>query len=335
MKKKHSPWRRLERIEGLSATLPQWRQVLGRSFNAFEPFLRPTSRRASAVPCSTPCDDACYRRVVEHSRNDLVGVCIEGLPPISLTPTDVLIYEIDARKVGDALARALHIEPGIEPVGEVPLVWRLGVYAATPANRIPVLLSLCSEPADLHDIAQSLLLLNSDPILLLTMTREACSPRTEALLRQRASLHAPLEELVEFQAGRILALQELRSWLPGVIPAADDLPSDAIVIGRFVCEDGIHWVVNGDDKGVFYKRGKPIKGKILEILFDQIGNGWIPHRTFQNACSWDDKRYFGDSNEANVIQKHLTDIRNFLGVDVIFRKELGVRFAENVVKSRE
>ena len=206
MKKKHSPWRRLERIEGLSATLPQWRQVLGRSFNAFEPFLRPTSRRASAVPCSTPCDDACYRRVVEHSRNDLVGVCIEGLPPISLTPTDVLIYEIDARKVGDALARALHIEPGIEPVGEVPLVWRLGVYAATPANRIPVLLSLCSEPADLHDIAQSLLLLNSDPILLLTMTREACSPRTEALLRQRASLHAPLEELVEFQAGRILAL---------------------------------------------------------------------------------------------------------------------------------
>jgi len=284
-----------------------------------------------------PCDDACYRRVVEHSRNDLVGVCIECLPPISLTPLDVLIYEIDARRIGDALARALHIEPGIEPVAEVPLVWRLGVYAATPANRIPVLLSLCSEPADLHDIAGSLLLRYCDPILLLTMTREACSPRTEALLRQRASLHAPLEELVEFQAGRILALQELRSWLPGATPVADGLPPDAIIIQRFECKNRIHWVVNGDDKGVFFKRGRPIKGKILEILYDQIGNGWVPHETFMNACGWSRKRYFGGPNEAKIIQKHLTDIRNFLGVKVDFSGEQGhgVRFAENVVKSRE
>ena len=54
-----------------------------------------------------------------------------------------------------------------------------------------------------------------------------------------------------------------------------------------------------------------------------------------NACGWSRKRYFGGPNEAKIIQKHLTDIRNFLGVDVIFRKELGVILAGNVVKSRE
>lgn len=112
MTKNLSLWRRLSRVEGLSATRPQWRAALDEHFHAFEPYLRPTSRGAAGVPCPTQCDDACYRRVVEHGRNDMVGVCRQGGRSVSLSPKDVVIYEVHTRLLADTIAAALRVEPG-------------------------------------------------------------------------------------------------------------------------------------------------------------------------------------------------------------------------------
>jgi hypothetical protein len=272
---------------------------------------------------------------VGHSRGDLAGVCIEGRPSVALAPQDLIIHEIDVRKLADALARALSVESGFDQFGREPMTWRLGVYAVTPANRIPVFLTLCAEPVDFHDITQSLLLRSGDPILLLGMTRAVCAPHTEALLRQRASVYAPLEELVEIRAGQIHAFQELKTRLPGAAFVAEKLPPDAIVIERFECEDGIHWAVNGDDKGVFYKRDKSTKAVILEILFNQTGNGWVKHRTFIEKIGWTEKEYFGEAPDPGRMQKQLTEIRKFLGLPVPFDKNQGVQLGPKVVKSSE
>ena len=336
MKKSLSLWRTLDRLSGLSTTLPQWRTVLGGYFQAFMPYLRVTSRKALGIPCPTECDAACRRRVVEHGQDDIAGVCPEGNRSIPLSRQDIVIYELHVRKICDRLADVLHVEPGLEEIPGFPMAWRLGVFAATPANRIPVFLSLHNDPSDMHNLTVQILLESSHPILLLGMTRAVCSPRTGSLLRPRNSRFLALEELVEFNEDMTASLMlKLKACIPGFPGDSETYPPDAIVIDRVACEDGVHWVVNGEDKGVLFKRRESIRARIIEILFEQIGIGWIPHETFQHACAWSPQRYFANSNNPSIIQKHLTEIRNFLNVEILFRKDHGVRFAEKVVKSRK
>jgi hypothetical protein len=216
MKKNLSLWRRLERLPGLSATLPQWRTVLGGHFPAFMPYLRVTSRKAQSVPCPTECDAACRRRVVEHGWDDIAGACPEGNRSIPLSRQDIVIYEIHVRRLFERLADVLHVEPGLEEIPGFPMAWRLGVFAATPANRIPVFLSLHNDPSDIHNLTAHLLLENGNPILLLGMTRAVCSPRTDSLLRPRNSRFLSLEELVEFNEDMTASLVlELKACIPG------------------------------------------------------------------------------------------------------------------------
>ena len=74
--------------------------------------------------------------------------------------------------------------------------------------------------------------------------------------------------------------------------------------------------------------------KITEILYDQIGHGWVPHKTFMNACAWKEDEYFAASGEPGRMQRQLNIIRKNLGVAIEFRKGKGVRFVENIVKSK-
>jgi hypothetical protein len=109
--------------------------------------------------------------------------------------------------------------------------------------------------------------------------------------------------------------------------------------GRFVLErkevgDEVHWFVNGEDKGRFFSRAESHSAKIIEILYGQIGLGWVPHKTFMDACAWKKDEYFPASGDPGRMQRQLTRIRKFLGVDVKFLKDKGVCFAENVVKSK-
>ncbi len=335
MKWNCSLWQCLDQVEGLSAAFIHWEHAFEGAFHAFEPYLRPTSRRATRIPCPTPCEKTCYRHVIEHAPNDWVAACPEGLPALPLSKQDILVYEVNVRKLCGTLAYALHIEPGYEPILGLPKAWRLGIYSATPMERTPVFLSLYREPASFKRIAVELLFQNSIPLIVLGMIRANCPGNVEALLRKNNSVYAPLEELVAIETQEIRVLRELKSFLSSKAATTEEIPVAAQTIGRYKCDDGIHWTVNGIDKGIFFKRKNAIKAKIIEILFEQIGNGWIPHATFMHACGWSRERYFGEANEPKIIQKHPTDIRNFLGVDVEFRIEYGIRFAEHIVKSRE
>lgn len=109
---------------------------------------------------------------------------------------------------------------------------------------------------------------------------------------------------------------------------------DVIVLERKEIDDKIHWFVNGVDKGWVFICRESLVAKIMEILYDQIGHGWVKHRTFMNASAWTEAQYFSASGETGRMQRQLNLIRKRLGVAIIFRKEKGVRFAENVVKSK-
>jgi hypothetical protein len=118
------------------------------------------------------------------------------------------------------------------------------------------------------------------------------------------------------------------------VPVNTITEEDKIVVERKKVGERIHWFVNGVDKGHIFVRQESISAKITEILYDQIGHGWVPHKTFMNACAWKEDEYFPASGEPGRMQRQLNIIRKNLGVAIEFRKGKGVRFAENIVKSK-
>jgi len=118
---------------------------------------------------------------------------------------------------------------------------------------------------------------------------------------------------------------------PGI---AKEYPKDKRVLDRKDVDERVHWFVNGVDKGPFFVRPSANKAKIIEALYGQIGLGWVPHKTFMDACGWKEQEYYPSFDNPGRMQRQLTHIRKFLGVKIEFRKDKGVRFAENVVKSK-
>jgi hypothetical protein len=94
------------------------------------------------------------------------------------------------------------------------------------------------------------------------------------------------------------------------------------------------WYVDGELKKVYGpKKRNCMQSKILNILYNQIGNGWIPHETFINATGKDEKEYFGLKNiKPGYMQQQLRFLRKHLGIKIIFDSACGIKFPDEVVK---
>ena len=90
------------------------------------------------------------------------------------------------------------------------------------------------------------------------------------------------------------------------VPVNTIAEEDKIVLERREVNERIHWFVNGADKGHIFVRKDSYIAKITEILYDQIGHGWVPHKTFMNACAWKEDEYFAASGEPGRMQRQLT-----------------------------
>lgn len=334
----NSLWRRLERLSGQAGVIIEWQALLGPCFDRFARYLRPTDREATAILCANRCARGCSRRIVKHGKRDIAAVCPEGAHSIPLMLGDCIIHEIDTGKLLDELGEAIGIDVQRQPLSGIPTTFRLGTLFLAPGRRVPVIISFGGDPAIVARVAASLLLSEDDtPFVLFGLTQRACLPETVAQLRRRGAVFVALDEYLDGTDAGFVPRFPLRDVFPATPEGS--IPIEAIegttVIARVSDGRDFRWLVNGADKGIFYRQEKAIKAKILNILYDQIGIGWVPHKTFLQAAGWTRGEYFGSSTEPGRMQKQLTEIRKFLGVDILFRKREGVRFAEGVVKSRE
>ena len=92
--------------------------------------------------------------------------------------------------------------------------------------------------------------------------------------------------------------------------------------------------MNGELRKVYSRENKySIQSKVLNILYDQIGNGWVPHQTFLNISGWTEEEYWGaKGKKIGRMRQLLRHLRKHLGVNIIFSKAFGMKFAEEVVK---
>ena len=103
-----SLWQYLEDLHGLSAVRAAWERGFGAHFEASRgAFLTRTEEEARAYPSPHLC--RCTLRVVPDAEGKFTGVsdCGSiGCRDVKLTRTDVLLWELNWRKLGTAIAEA-------------------------------------------------------------------------------------------------------------------------------------------------------------------------------------------------------------------------------------
>ena len=296
-----------------------------------EGILRETSR-ATEIPRMDnlpPGEDL----IVKQTSKGLYGVADEDdyFDPIPLTEDDVRQFDVSLPKLVSAIRRENGINGngfenlgGLLPLGQkiIDGVGSTDVYFSLPIGNESRLLLHCQRLQRSGNLRK---------IILLTPIPVSLTPEGLRILDGDGIIVIPLTRT---ELTGMIAIDWQSVFGREVISFAEEYPMDSVVIERRNVGEEVHWIVNGVDKGKFYVRKDSKKAKIIEILFDQIGIGWVRHNTFMNACAWTKEKYFRSSDDPGCMQRQLTEIRNFLDVGIEFRKNRGVRFAENVVKSR-
>ncbi|MGD9878366.1 hypothetical protein [Desulfococcus sp.] len=292
--------------------------------------------------------------VVRHTSKGIFGVADEEdyFDPIPLTEDDVRQYEISLPKLTAVIRQANGIGDSgfVNHHGLIPM----GKKAVDGSGNIDVFFSMpnLDENEFIARCRRLEQLCDASGIVILTPRTIALSPENRQQMKRLGIITVAITTNSSPNALSLDWLAISRQANSQVVHYADDggqvsledeaikvpvntiTEEDKIVVERKKVGERIHWFVNGVDKGHIFVRQESISAKITEILYDQIGHGWVPHKTFMNACAWKEDEYFPASGEPGRMQRQLNIIRKNLGVAIEFRKGKGVRFAENIVKSK-
>lgn len=110
---KKSFWSACESIPGLAAVEAEWRQKAGRDFDVAKTFLKPRQELATCYPCTRKHPCACHHQVVDHGNGNIVAVCCcdpQGCDILPLTNADLVIYELNTRKLCAEIGKALSLQ---------------------------------------------------------------------------------------------------------------------------------------------------------------------------------------------------------------------------------
>ena len=195
-------WSTLDRLasgQRPAAVLAEWKCLANGEFAMLEGFLRATQRLAGDYPCLSEPDCGCRHELDPCDDTRWVARCQCGLgdcPPAWLTPSDLIIHELDAVGFGGKVARTLGFGP--PESGAVlyaaPKVWQVGTYAAT---RSPVYLGIFPSEAELFANIEGLVSSRPEPFILLVPTAGLRSAAVDAYLGRVHCGFVPLAPCVQ------------------------------------------------------------------------------------------------------------------------------------------
>jgi len=227
MKAPERLWRALESVPGLTASKIEWESLLGHDFPLLEPLLRPTGQIAASHPCPDSAKPGSRHKVVQHGPDDIVSVCPEGCPTVSLRRSDVLIYEVNLPGLAGAVAAAFEIAPQVEPVTGASLTLRVGTWSPTAGYRFPVYLTVQVEPEDFGHAVERLALRHDEPFILVAPTHDLRSPTSDTVLKRKGACFFALCDIFQLSSdGRLqisgTANELLARFKEAVLPSPED-----------------------------------------------------------------------------------------------------------------
>jgi hypothetical protein len=185
-------WTAVESLPSLAAVEAEWHNLLGREFRLVQPFLRATQKLALSFPAE---DGIRYYEVIEHTRNDLVGICNETGETIALSRSQLVVYELDQRRLATQVANALGPSAANQIATKEIRLFSLGSFRRTLYSVAAFLIY----PSTENDVASGAAWLISQglaPFLVLTPTRQYVPVELDLRLRSIDSATLPLADVL-------------------------------------------------------------------------------------------------------------------------------------------
>lgn len=215
-------WQAVESLPSLAAVEAEWLAHLRGEYHLIKPFLRARTDRASSFPRP---DGGLPYQVIEHGRNDLVGVCQETGETVTLSRSQLVVYELDQQRLAAQVAGAVGLGAA-NRVAQDGRLFSLGTFRPT-GHSVAAFLILPSDAAEVTSGAASLISQGLSPFLMLTPTRRFVTGELDMRLRSVGSANLPLvDALVVSGDGQwTIPNEAVRSALPDH-PVEDEPLSD-------------------------------------------------------------------------------------------------------------
>jgi hypothetical protein len=322
--------------------LYNWRHVLKDEldFEEFkEKFLALIDEYAENIICPEPCTFKCDREIVRQYNKDneeiYEAVCPEwGNKYFAIKEIDVLYYKVKTHALNKAIADALGIHFELIKLRGAGESWRIGEYPLENGNGTSsVFFTLEYAPHKIMELILDCNRLTRAGYLFLGTGKHILNQKCEEMLLERGAIFVALNETLDLNHdAEFYFLKPIDIKEEASPPKPEKIiPANARRIYKKVVGDSEHWLVDGELKKI-YKRTDCAQSIILNILYAQIGNGWIRHQIFMNATGWYDEVYWGvEETRIGKMQQLLRHLRRHLKVKIIFSKKDGIRFSEEVV----
>ena len=130
-----------------------------------------------------------------------------GCDDVELAPEDLVVFELDVAKLGDALCRVLGCEADLRPLPFVGATWLIGWYEPLAGKRLPISLTLPTTGEQAHSAAVRLVGHLGQRFILFVPAREPIEPETIEYLRGNRACLLFLEDVLTVGATRTWELQ--------------------------------------------------------------------------------------------------------------------------------
>ncbi len=190
-------WSTCEKIFSLNATLSEWQMAARDQFPLLRPLLRPTDKKALCYACPSPGGEGCPRHIIS-TKKGILAVCGDQARlcnTLRLNPEDIIVYELDQRKVTEVIARILGIPHGFAEISGLSQTWQVGDYHPAAGHRCPIFLTITTEQADLQHTANGLFGIIRQPFILIVPTRQFITLAMEDMLARIKARFMTLDEM--------------------------------------------------------------------------------------------------------------------------------------------
>jgi hypothetical protein len=166
---------------------------------------------------------------------------VVGCDDVELAPEDLVVFELDVTKLGDALCRLFGCEADLHPLAFAGRTWCVGWYEPVGGERFAVCLTFPTTGEEAHSAAVRLASHMDRPFILCVPAREVVDPETVEYLRGHRARLLYLEDTLSGDGESWQLLQSgevaLRDFRRGVL--AD--PSMRRPTHRFLTPPGTRW----------------------------------------------------------------------------------------------
>jgi hypothetical protein len=191
-------WQALERIPGLTTTIPYWKRYCGPDYAVIRPFLHATEFSGGTYPCGNADREGCFREIVYCGGNKIVAVCRQEWDPceeVLLCSDDAVLYELDLRSFTGMIAEALGFR-WQHALEDERCPWSIGLLPDGPGSDQTVFLIVETSLSNFLNSVLKVVARSQCRKVILAPTNRLKGTDVQAVLDQHRIPLYPLEEFI-------------------------------------------------------------------------------------------------------------------------------------------